>query len=815
MVVTLAVFQSLMDGGGARAPPPPHLAPAALARQGAEGAGGLAGGSPVRASFRVNARNATEGYCPVPELPADVLVRGPARQNRAVHGDVVALHLDPPTEWPAETLGGRGGQLGPPGPPPPSLSGLSLEEAAGGGGATELQRWGRHAEARGLRPTGRVVAVLEPSPRRACMVGFLERGPVGGGALELAPLDARLPRCRVLPRRGSGPHLPAAPSGTLVVSASLEAWRPEDRLPDARVTGVLGDARQMGVQARAILHQEGLSATHPPDFPADALACLPPSGLWEPSEADLAGRRDLRPWRVFSIDPPTARDLDDALSFERLAPGRLRVGVHIADVSHFVGEGTALDAEASRRSTSVYLVGEVLPMLPRRLCEQLCSLQPGEPRLAFSVVWEVDEATGDIRDEWMGRSVIRSCGQLHYAHAQHVIELPPGRAAELPEGAELAPDSPHSRRDVAEDIRALHGVAHKLRARRFAEGSLRLNNPKLSFRCDPHGHPLEAAVYVQREANELVEEFMLLANRRVAAVIAEACPGLAVLRNHPPPDRRKTAEVEALVARMGLPGTFCTSSSGVFQESLRRLADSAPLEVSSAVTLLSTKPMHLAQYFCTGSEAFAGNKALWRHYALAFDRYTHFTSPIRRYPDVLVHRTLAGVLGPDGRPRPRSSPAPAPEALARVEACCKHSNEQKLAARNAQDGSLRLNLSWLLKDRPMDVPAIVVGAGGNKWFDVFVHELGVEARVLIEDMVGVRAWFRDGALGLTAAGSPPNDKPGQPRRKVKDNPYGYAVDGALLPLVLRLLSPLRVRLYGREVDSGRRVDVAARLLSAP
>ena len=182
---------------------------------------------------------------------------------------------------------------------------------------------------------------------------------------------------------------------------------------------------------------------------------------------------------------------------------------------------------------------------------------------------------------------------------------------------------------------------------------------------------------------------------------------------------------------------------------------------------------------------------------------------------MLVHRTLAGVLGPDGRPRPRSSLAPAPEALARVEECCKHSNEQKLAARNAQDGSLRLNLSWLLKDRPVDVPAIVVSAGGNKWFDVFVHELGVEARVLIEDMVGVRAWFRDGALGLTAAGSPPNDKPGQPRRKKKENPYGYAVDGALLPLKLRLLSPLRVRLYGREVDSGRRVDVAARLLSAP
>ena len=126
---------------------------------------------------------------------------------------------------------------------------------------------------------------------------------------------------------------------------------------------------------------------------------------------------------------------------------------------------------------------------------------------------------------------------------------------------------------------------------------------------------------------------------------------------------------------------------------------------------------------------------------------------------MLVHRTLAGVLGPDGRPGPRTSPAPAPEALAHVEECCKHSNEHKLAARNAQDGSLRLHLSWLLKDRPLDVPVIVVGAGGNKWFDVFVHELGVEARVLIEDMVGVRAWFRDGELGLTAAASPKTLKP--------------------------------------------------------
>ena len=452
-------------------------------------------------------------------------------------------------------------------------------------------------------------------------------------------------------------------------------------------------------------------------------------------------------------------------------------------------------------------------MLPGRLCEQLWSLQQGEPRLALSAVWEVDEATGDVRDEWMGRSVIQSCGQLHYAHAQHVIELPPGRAAELPEGAELVPGSPHSRRGVAEDIRTLHGLARKLRARRFAEGSLRLNNPKLSFRCDPQGHPLEASVYVQHEANELVEEFMLLANRRVATVIAEACPGLAVLRNHPPPDRRKTAEVEALVARMGLPCAFRTSSSGEFQESLRQLALSAAPEVSSAVTLLSTKPMQLAQYFCTGSQAFAGNEALWRHYALAFDRYTHFTSPIRRYPDVLVHRTLAGVLGPDGSPRPQTSAPPAPEALERVEDCCKHSNEQKLAARSAQDGSMRLHLSWLLKDRPLDVQAIVVGAGGNKWFDVFVHEVGVEARVFIEDMVGVRAWFQGGVLGLTAA--PPKEKPGQLKGKENDNPYRYAVDGAQLPLKLRLLSPLRVRLYGREVDSGRRVDVAARLLSAP
>ena len=771
----------------------------------------------------------------MPPLPADVLVRGSARQNRAVHGDVVAVRLDPPGEWPPErsSVGRSGGRAEGDGNDRerPLDRELELElERLSVSGRPDLEEWGRFAKERGLRPTGRVEAILEPSSRRKCVVGFLEvdEGTRDGGLLRLVPLDSRLPACAVessaLPTTVRKTGFPPPP--TLVVSALLEVWDPRDRLPLARVTGALGDARKMAVQTEAILHQEGIHETHPPDFPAAAVACLPPAGLWVPSACDLRGRRDLRAWRIFSIDPPTARDLDDALSVERLAPGVLRVGVHIADVSHFVVEGSALDAEAARRATSVYLAGGVLPMLPRRLCEQLCSLQPGEPRLAFSCVWELDEATGDVRDEWMGRSVILSCGQLHYAHAQHVIELPSGCPAELPEGAELAAGTTHGRGDVAEDIRTLNALARRLRARRFAAGSLRLNNPKLTFRCDEQGHPVEAGVYVQREANELVEEFMLLANRRVAALIAEVEPNRAVLRHHPPPDPRKLAEVEQVVARMGLPCAFRTSSSTLFQESLRAVGACTSPEALSAITLLSTKPMQLAQYFCTGSEAFAGNDSLWRHYALAFDRYTHFTSPIRRYPDVLVHRTLAAALGPDGKARPsRSAPVPGLPlpGLQRLEECCKHSNEQKLAARNAQDGSLRLHLCWLLRDRPLEAPAVVVGANGNKWFDVFVHDLGVEARVLIEDMEGVRAWFQGGVLGLqkkeTAAGG---GKIGGPRGQSRasgvaegDHRYRYTVDGALLPLKLRLLSPLRVRLYGREVDSGRRVDLAARLLSAP
>mmetsp|Transcript_57804 Transcript_57804/g.183268 ORF Transcript_57804/g.183268 Transcript_57804/m.183268 type:complete len:232 (-) Transcript_57804:191-886(-) len=222
---------------------------------------------------------------------------------------------------------------------------------------------------------------------------------------------------------------------------------------------------------------------HPAEFEEDALACLPATP-WSISQEEIKKRRDLRLHRIFSIDPPTARDLDDALSIEMTAKGTFKVGVHIADVSHFIPAGSALDEEARRRSTSVYLVQRVLPMLPRLLCEELCSLNPGVDRLAFSIGWEM-EADGTILSQWAGRSVICSCAKLAYGHAQAVIA-----GEDTGEGAgPVEITGAHTWAQCAADVRALHAIAQAMRTRRFENGSIRLDNIKLMFERDECGNP--------------------------------------------------------------------------------------------------------------------------------------------------------------------------------------------------------------------------------------------------------------------------------------------------------------------------------------
>ncbi|GIL48122.1 hypothetical protein Vafri_4822 [Volvox africanus] len=665
---------------------------------------GLKSGKIFRGKIRINPGNVNESYVTVPGLPHDLLVRGEINRNRAVEGDEVAVKVQPPFAWfirnkvaqqqnqqnqqqqvPADPQTRRGPEEC---PWQDCTSPDQVKQVL-----CELL-----AAKPELRATAKVTGILAPSAKRDQLVGLLrlvgrlpdpslpswdpateasmprplsavvedalagdaagEPGDEGRAHLHLIPVDPRLPICRV--RASQVYNMSAAllagllrgepAAGRTLVSGLVRYWNPNSLHPVATLRASLGQAGEIESETAAILEAEAIRSG---EFEADVLACLPPLP-WRISEQDLEGRKDFRSHRVFSIDPPTAKDLDDALSIEPLPGGDgWRVGVHIADVSHFIEPFSALDVEAGRRATSTYMVQRVIPMLPPLLCEQLCSLNPGEDRLTFSVVWDMGK-DGSIRSTWFGRSVIRSCAKLSYPLVQRMIE---GDFRAQDTGVWLHGDGV-TWDQVEADSLALWSLAKQLRAARFNGGALRLDNTRLFFSLDNDGNPVAAAPYVQKEANQLVEEFMVLANISVAQFVSGVFPDRAMLRRHPPPNESKMGELRDAAQAAGV--QLDVSSASSLQASLAALRASEPPEVegqsaverlSSAarhrrmvdlVIMLATRPMQLAKYFSTGDCEDA--LELWRHYALAVDHYTHFTSPIRRYPDVVVHRQLAAAL---------------------------------------------------------------------------------------------------------------------------------------------------------------------------
>jgi DIS3-like exonuclease 2 len=522
----------------------------------------------------------------------------------------------------------------------------------------------------GKRPTAKVVAIVQNSVRRESVVGFLEmpqqRGgsrPGGRGFREdspqkrknvvtmlLMPVDSRCPKMLV-PPSGLPPDLYErlkegdSTVATELVAAKVDTWRVDSHLPSATVVKSLGQGGEIEPQLKAILFENN---AHPPDFPQESLDCLPKTP-WKIPASEMKKRVDLRRCRIFSIDPPTARDLDDALSIEKLRNGVVRIGVHIADVSYFISPGSALDKEAAHRSTSIYLEQRVLPMLPRLLCEELCSLNPGVDRLAFSVVWDIS-TSGQILDQWIGRTVINSCAKLTYEHAQDMIEgaFMDMEGAEARQGISKSGNplpqihGNHSWLDIVTDVLGLHEMAKKRRDSRVEGGALKLNNSKIIFSLDEDGTPYETSMYKTKDSNFVVEEFMLLANMTVAKVISNAFPESALLRRHPEPNMRKLKEFEEFCGKNEF--DLDTSSSGALRLSLEKMQDRVSHDpvLYNILMVFATKPMQLAKYFCTGE--LKDKEEDWGHYALACPLYTHFTSPIRRYPDVLVHRMLAAAL---------------------------------------------------------------------------------------------------------------------------------------------------------------------------
>jgi len=459
---------------------------------------------------------------------------------------------------------------------------------------------------------------------------------------------------------------------------------------------------------------------------------------WEPTEADCAGRRDFRSTRIFTIDPTSARDLDDALHVKALPDGKVEIGVHIADVSHFVSPGSLCDLEAQNRSTTVYLVDQVIPMLPRPLCEIACSLNENVDRLAFSCVWTMNSdgtmCADKGREVWFGKSVIRSCARLDYGIAQLCIEEKCGAKKggnwEDEEDELWDPKrrpikgGPYSCYDVAEDVRLMHLVASSRRALRYRNGALSLNKTKLMFRLDENQKPTMAEPYPIKDSNRLIEEYMLCANYLVAEHLIINCGELGVLRRHPEPLEKGLAEVVELAKVIGV--GIDASSSSALQESLNRFGRECDDDLKmQAITSLLNNPMQPAQYFAKG--AFE-SEDMWEHFALHIPYYTHFTSPIRRYADLMVHRLLQASVG-----RSEGTDFVFHQDLETVHKICDKCNQMTMASKKAQERSDVIWLCELLKDRPIERILAVVVSMGEKSFTVLVPGMGLEGRIYLEE----------------------------------------------------------------------------------
>lgn len=454
------------------------------------------------------------------------------------------------------------------------------------------------------------------------------------------------------------------------VQVSITDWPEGAKNPIGKIINVLGTQGENNTEMNAILAQYGFPLSFPAAVEKEANEI--PETV---SEDEIKGRKDFRDTITFTIDPADAKDFDDAISFKKLANGNYEIGVHIADVSHYVKPKTELDKEAYERATSVYLVDRVIPMLPERLSNGVCSLRPHEDKLCFAAVFELDEHA-NILSQWFGKTAIHSNRRFSYEEAQEVIETKQG--------------------DFAEEILKLNELAHILRDKKFKDGAISFESTEVKFKLDEHGKPTGVYVKERKDAHKLIEDYMLLANRKVAEFIAKKGKGKQkytfVYRSHDSPNLENLNNFATFASRFGYKINMKTDKE--IAKSLNYLmADVEGKKEQNILTQLAIRSMAKAIYTTKKTN----------HYGLAFDYYTHFTSPIRRYPDVMVHRLLALYL--DGGKSANEE---------EYETASSHSSAMEKRAADAERASIKYKQAEYLEDNVGNIFTGII-SGVTEW----------------------------------------------------------------------------------------------------